>query len=534
MALNYDDIKMAASAMHPAQAMEVAKIAQLAAADALKEGTTWAGQPVAVAGASRPIIAGFGDSFLNQGWYSWRAPWGRSEFTSLSGIQFIGMERKVSNAAHTLSYNAVDRTCSFDGGASVKLVDGFQIVPGPTASTGCGIIVRTAILSASNGSLTCTRSGTRPDEIIGANSSLFWLGVLSNQGYLVRSYGHSGGWALDGPSIIQRADDFDGFILNYHTNDIQGGSTLAELQSRTIVNLDALYAKSRAKKGIVNGCCPFRSGWTAAQSEIADAFNRWLPGALKAYPGVVAQFPWSILIDDTGAAGNSAMINADNTHPDDPAAFLAGKGWADHFANVLPGTPFDFGAAVGGYSASNPNGNMLLNPNPAGDTSGRPTGWDALTVDALGSATVSKVARTDGVAGSWARITGAASTGNATHSFRIPPAMFRATPQIGQFLQMFVEVKLSGAPQMVPTVVLGDAQGGSLVAYSRVNNSASKNLPAVEWQGVIATPAYMWSDTPGAATIDLRVGMRLLNGVSGAILDIGRIWIGTPAELTIA
>ena len=41
MALNYDDIKMAASALHPAQAMEVAKIAQMAADEAVREGRLW-------------------------------------------------------------------------------------------------------------------------------------------------------------------------------------------------------------------------------------------------------------------------------------------------------------------------------------------------------------------------------------------------------------------------------------------------------------------------------------------------------------
>ena len=50
MALNFDDIKQAASAMHPAQAMEVAKIAQLAAADAMREGSIWTGKPVLSAG----------------------------------------------------------------------------------------------------------------------------------------------------------------------------------------------------------------------------------------------------------------------------------------------------------------------------------------------------------------------------------------------------------------------------------------------------------------------------------------------------
>ena len=55
MALNYDDIKMAASAMHPAQAMEVAKIAQLAAADAMRESTLWDGS--ATGYAARKFLA---------------------------------------------------------------------------------------------------------------------------------------------------------------------------------------------------------------------------------------------------------------------------------------------------------------------------------------------------------------------------------------------------------------------------------------------------------------------------------------------
>lgn len=482
---------------------------------------------------SRPTIAGFGDSFFGQGWYGWRAPWGRNESTTLSGIQYIGMERKVSNAAHTLSYNAADRSCSFDGGPSVPLVDGFQIIPGPTASTGCGIIVRTAILSTSNGSLTCTRAGTRPDEVVGGNSSLYWFNVLSNQGYVVRGYGHSGGWSMDGLSIIARADPFDAFILNYHTNDIQGGSTLAQLQSRVIALLDVAYAKSRAKKGIVNGCCPFRSGWTTAQSEIADAFNRWLPGALKDYPGVVARFPWARLISDAGNAANTALMNADNVHPDDPAAQLAGKDWADYFGAVLPGTPIDFGSALGVYSATNLGGNRLLNPYPAGDVSGRPTGWNALSVDANGTATVSKVARTDGVAGSWARITGNAATGDATHSYTLPQAMFVGTPANGEIVQSFVEVRLSGANQMIPFLIMSEIRGGTPVAYSRVNNSASKSLQLADWVGVIATAPYVWSDTAGTPQTDLRIGQRLMNGASGAILDIGRAWVGTPAKYSI-
>jgi len=484
-------------------------------------------------GSARPIIAFFGDSFLAYGWYGWVVPWGRNESTSLSGITFVGMERNVSSGAHTLNYTASTRSCSFDGGPETELVTGFQIIPGPSAKTGVGLFVRRSILSSSNGSLTCTRAGTRPDENVFSNSAPWWMGVLSNQGYLIRNYAHSGGWMSDGPSVAARAADFDGFVLNYHTNDITGGATLSQLQASTVAMLDALYAKSRAKKGIVNGCCTYRTGWTTAQAEIADAFNRWLPGALKAYPGVVARFPWARLVNEAGTGANTALMNSDNIHPDDPAQMLAGKDWVDYFGVVMPGTPWDFGSALGVYSATNPGGNRLLNPNPSGDNSGRPTGWDALTVGANGTATPTKAARTDGVAGSWARITGSATADNVQHFFALQNALFAGIPANGETMQLFVEVRLSGAGQAVPVAIQTELKAGSVVAYSRTNSVANKALPITDWTGIIATPPYVWSDTAGTPATDLRIGQRLNNGASGAILDIGRIWVGTPSEFSI-
>ena len=359
------------------------------------------------------------------------------------------------------------------------------------------------------------------------------MGVLSNQGYLIRNYAHSGGWMSDGPSVAARAADFDGFVLNYHTNDITGGATLSQLQASTVAMLDALYAKSRAKKGIVNGCCTYRTGWTTAQAEIADAFNRWLPGALKAYPGVVARFPWARLVNEAGTGANTALMNSDNIHPDDPAQMLAGKDWVDYFGVVMPGTPWDFGSALGVYSATNPGGNRLLNPNPSGDNSGRPTGWDALTVGANGTATPTKAARTDGVAGSWARITGSATADNVQHFFALQNALFAGIPANGETMQLFVEVRLSGAGQAVPVAIQTELKAGSVVAYSRTNSVANKALPITDWTGIIATPPYVWSDTAGTPATDLRIGQRLNNGASGAILDIGRIWVGTPSEFSI-
>lgn len=488
-----------------------------------------------ISGASRPAIAFFGDSFFEQGNYGWLAPWGRSTSGSVAGISTTGLERKIAAGSYPLVYTAATRSCTFNGGPATPLVDGFQIIPGPTELTGCGITVRMAGLPNTDGTITVTRSGTRPDEIVDSKSVPWWLNAFANQGYLARVYGHGGGQIRDGFSIVARVPGFDGFAINYATNDIAATRTLLQMQADMIQMLDLAYAKSRAKKGVVFGCCTFRTGFSAAQAEIADAFNRWLPGALKNYPGVVARFPWQRLINDAGTAANTAMMNADNVHPSDPAAQYAGKDLADYFGAVMPGTPWDFGSGLGVYSATNTGGNRLLNPNPAGNNSGQPTAWGTLAVGASGTATPTKVARTDGVAGEWARITGGASADNISHSYTISNAAFVSPPANGDVVQAFVEVRVSGSAQMVPLLLLTELKNGSVVAWSRVNSSSdNKSLQMTsEWIGVIATPPYVWSDTAGTPTIDLRIGQRLNNGASGAILDIGRVWVGTPAEYSI-
>lgn len=491
------------------------------------------GETAAVGLASRPVIAFFGHSFQQQGNYGWRAPWGASQSGSITGIGFVGLERKSSGSARVLSFNAADKTCTFDGGPVTALVDGFQIIPGASAMTGVAVVAELDGLQSTNGTLTLTRSGSRPDEIVDSKSVAWWTNVFGKQGYLVRVYGHGGGEIQHCAPIARRAPAFDGFVIDYATNDIAEADTLANMQSEMIAALDEAYSKSRAKKGVVLGGCPYRTGFSSAQAEIMDAFNRWLPGALKAYPGVVARFPWQRLINDAGTGGNTLMMNADNVHPSDPAAQYAGLEIHEYFDRVLPGTPWDFGAAVGRWSATNPSGNLISNPNPAGNNSGQPTNWGTLTKGDAG-ATPTKVARTDGVAGEWARITSSASADNIANSYTIPTTQFPDPPAAGTVVQAFVEVRLTGAFQMVPLLLLTELKAGSVVAWSRVNSSSDfKSLQMTDWVGVIATPPYVWSDTAGTPTLDIRIGQRLNNGASGAVLDIGRVWVGTPEEFSI-
>lgn len=481
---------------------------------------------------ARPRIAFFGDSFFQQGNYGWLVPWGASISGSITGVGFVGLQRKSGAAGRVLSYTASTRSCSFDGGPATPLVNGFQIIPGPTELTGIGITVRVEGLPGSNGSLTATRTGTRPDEIVDSKSIGWWMNVFANQGYLTRMYGHGGAQIRDGFSIVQSASIFDGFVINYHTNDVAATRTLAQMQADMIQLLDLAYNKSLAKKGVVFGGCTYRTGFSTDQAEIMDAFNRWLPGVLKNYPGVVARFPWQRLVNDAGTGANTLMMNADNVHDSDPAAQYAGKDLADYFGAALPGTPWDFGSALGVYSATNPGGNRLLNPNPAGNNSGQPTAWGTLSKGDA-SATPTKVARTDGVAGEWARITSNASADNIINTYTVPQAAFVGVPAIGEVIQVFVEVRLSGAFQMVPQLQFTDNKGGTIV-WSRVNSSSDlKSLQLTDWVGVIASPPYVMSDTAGTPATDLRIGQRLNNGASGAILDIGRVWVGTPSDYTI-
>lgn len=114
MALDFDDIKRSVSALHPAQAMEVAKIAQLAAKDAIDEGRTWNGQPVG-GGVIRPsgmVRARINSAsvFEPNDTSSWRQIW-QIPTTGLVAVR-AGVE--------TSSTTPVARTCAFASGRSIR------------------------------------------------------------------------------------------------------------------------------------------------------------------------------------------------------------------------------------------------------------------------------------------------------------------------------------------------------------------------------------------------------------------------------
>lgn len=483
----------------------------------------------------RPTINFYGDSFMERGWNGWFAPVLRdtNESTNIAGIGIIGFERKVAAGAKALTYRASDNVVSFNGGAEVQLTNGVQLIPGPTSKTGLLVRVRKVLLPTVDATLTCTPTIAMPNELLLPSSPAFWLGAFSEQGYLLKSYGHVSAQMVDAPSVIDRSTPCQGWVWNCLTNDVVNGDSLAVIQARTIGILDKLYAKARI--GIVNAGTLFRPEYNTAAKELVDQYNRWLPVVLRNYPGVALKAPWLRISGDDGVSTWSVMTS-DQLHPDEPCAQLAGLDYFNHFNKVLQGTPWDFGAGNGVWSVNNPSGNRLLNPNPKGDVSGLPTGWSFNATTATGSATSAKEARTDGVAGDWAVITGSASADQTPHWYTLDSAnaglfVTGSVPQPGQLVQLFVEVKLSGALQMCPALRVGRVNGSTLTAYSRISFGSTKPMQLTSWSGVLATPPFEFDSTD--TNVRLLIQQMLLNGASNAKLYVGRIWFGTPAEPTI-
>lgn len=169
MGLNFDDIKHAVSALHPAQAMEVAKIAQIAVADAVKEGSNWDNSPAsgggavfvpptkdfmgfAIAAAAAAAVGG-GTVQLQSGEYNW----GANEWELANNVSIIGIPA---------AYNSPDSGAPDIGS---QLIGGTVIVaaPGTTPFKARSVPGGRFTASISGTTLTVTAMRAGPDGVVG-------------------------------------------------------------------------------------------------------------------------------------------------------------------------------------------------------------------------------------------------------------------------------------------------------------------------------------------------------------------------------
>lgn len=478
-------------------------------------------------------IAGFGDSFIRRG-YAWFVPWTLTKSGSVMGISSIqGLERSAGAGTFNLVYTAATRSVSWNGGPSTVLVDGFQIIPGPTASSGVGVGVNTFYLPGTDGSIAITRAGTRPDELLGGSNVLVWINRLSQQSYKIKNYAHGSGQLTSAATVARRASNFDFAVVNYGTNDISAGRTLVQMQDDTLAFLAVIYPK--CLNAIFFEIPVLQSGFTLAQKEQAHQYNVWLRALFRStFNNYVTVASWERFSDDTGGAIR-ALMSTDSIHPSDVAVQLAAMDCVSYINNAIAPIPFGFNLTAGNYSAANKYGNRFANTFPAGNVAGAPTNWSAPSLGTGVTSTPTKVARIDGVAGDWARLTSSGTTDNqaATYNPAAGGAAYVAssTPAGGESVQAFVEVAVSGA-QMQPTLRIEARTAAATAAFSLArgdNFLAATGLIIPSWSGIICTAPFVWDSSWDGYS--LWIQQYLHNGASAAVLDIGRVFFGYSPDL---
>jgi len=461
------------------------------------------GRIAAADASSRLKFAVFGHSFLRNGW-RYEAPWSYTSAGSIAGVYAEGLEQLVSASTQTLTVDVGAKTIQFGTGVPVRLRSGYVRVPGPTGLYD-GVHLRVNLPQVVSGSMTLTRTGSRGDEIYGADNPLVWAQIFSRQSVQFVNYAASGQtmWAMAGANGSVAEDlpslpsNLSGIIFDCNTNDVQSNRTLAQMQADAIDIIDRLM--SVGVPVYVTADPPVRNEWNAdsAKRQTAAAYALWLKAYCDTLPRVVFVPMWESMIPESGTSIRTAYAATDLVHPGSAAGQLAGYAlWR------AMGSPTDRGPAFGSAdsvnSATTPSGNYLTTPYLIGSNALTGTGYSGNFANnqsaSVSNATLvgAKVARTDGIAGEWeeATFTSSADGGNVIiqdgagsfASGRFPPAYSR--------VQLFCEFEVQGA-QLAPDCRVAVTAPSVRYSRSTVNSNNAGPLPMTSFSGVLASAPFL-------------------------------------------
>jgi hypothetical protein len=187
------------------------------------------------------------------------------------------------------------------------------------------------------------------------------------------------------------------------------------------------------------------------------------------------------------------------------------------------GDPFAPSAEASQFSASNPGANYLSTQYLTGNSGGLATTPSRFGAVVNATATPTKVARTDGIAGDWQQTVFSCTADGGVHQLRTSalPTPSGGLPAAYTDLRLLVEVEVSGACLM-PEVQLSALVSGSMVrnVKSAAPALTSQNLPITSWSGVLKTPPLRVLPTDTAFEMLLRaLGA---NGTTSAQVRFGR------------
>jgi lysophospholipase L1-like esterase len=226
------------------------------------------------------------------------------------------------------------------------------------------------------------------------NGRGFWCWAQSLTGHRLRSLGNMAQAGQTTAQILARVDatlalEPGAVHLLAGTNDVGLDVAAATTQANLAAYYDACAA---AGVRVIAGTIPPNDGWTSGQRQAQTETNAWLRDQVATRRGwVLVDYAAAVTDPDTGGYV-PGYAQSDGTHPSQPGAQAMGRVLAASILSLNPPAPL---------LLSDPNDatNLFTAPAPG---SGRFAGgtW----TQGGTAATLSKVARTDGVAGSWQRV----------------------------------------------------------------------------------------------------------------------------------
>lgn len=500
-----------------------------------------------VSGAGNPArIVVAGDSFNSNG-DNVDFPCVITKSGSINGVSIIQQQYRAaaSSVARTLTYDPTANTLQFGDGASVVLTrSGLLIIPTATPDTGVAVSVRIPELTNSVQTVTVTSQTTRPDPGRTMLSVVNWAAARTKQRYEFLNLSGGGQTLNSGASIVAYAlatYNFGAIGIFLGINDIDQaiaiGTTvagaLAEMQRRW----EACFAPALAtgKPVLTSYLSPYYGTQTATHLAVADAFNQWLSTRNRTAANLKVLNLWASMVnpDPSATTGRTGYVQAsDNLHPLPPAAQYAGFALGDAVDTIgLPAAADPFiGFAQAPASATHPGGNIITNPWQFG-SAGTAGGFGAVSnswvltngATALSAIAATKVARTDGVAGEWQRMTVSSAANLAFFSFA-PTVVASMLPSAGQMVQLMLEVVVNG-DMLCPDirVQMGSSLGTSpFLRAMNVDNSGAVAMPYQSYSIVLATASFPWP-SDAVAYSNLLVNAFARDVTAGATVDIGRV-----------
>jgi hypothetical protein len=186
--------------------------------------------------------------------------------------------------------------------------------------------------------------------------------------------------------------------------------------------------------------------------------------------------------------------------------------------------PFAPSAEASQFSPENSGANYLSTQYLIGNTAGLATTPTLSSALVNATATLSKVARTDGIAGDWQQTVYSCTANNAVNQIRTSslPTPSGGFPAAYTDMRLLVEVEVSGGACLMPEVQLSALVSGAMVRNVKSSAPAlsSQNLPITPWAGVLKTPPLRIM--PADQSLEMLLRAVGANGTTSAQVRFGR------------